>query len=201
MRRTLTSLSSWSTIPNPPSVEFSSRVSAGTPGSLWRTAFAGLPGLPSVGVHLAMAFAPSNRLYDCRICSSKFKHFKLMESKRELTMDKDDTDRENPQYWRICVNCEVNLREQEFEKWSFKEKENDPTYPARWRVERDLKMANKGQAWAGKAAQILQAKKELKEDDEGWTGLSACKTRRAILSRAQLLAEKFLEAIQEAGFM
>ena len=58
MRRTLTSLSSWSTIPNPPSVELSSRVSAGTPGSLWRTAFAGLPGLPSVGVHLAMAFAP-----------------------------------------------------------------------------------------------------------------------------------------------
>ena len=76
-----------------------------------------------------------------------------------------------------------------------------PTCPDRWRADRDLKMANKGQAWAGKAAHILQAKKELKEDNEGWTGLSACKKRKAILPRAQLLAEKFLEAIQEASFM
>ena len=145
MRRTLTSLPSLSTIPNPPSVECSSsRVSAGIPGSLWRKAFAGFPGLLSVGVHSAMAFASSDRLYDCRICFSKFKHFKLMESKRELTMEKDDADSENSQYWRICVDCEVKLREQEFEKWSSKEKENDPKYPEKWRVEKDLNIATTG---------------------------------------------------------
>ena len=67
-----------------------------------------------------------------------------------------------------------------------------PNYTEVWKAERDLKRANKGKAWAHKADHILQAKKEVLDEDKLAAGMgvatTAPKRRHSILERAQLLA-------------
>ena len=66
-----------------------------------------------------------------------------------------------------------------------KEKAHDPNYTEVWKVERDLKRANKGKAWAHKADHILQAKKEVLEgenvDAEMGIDTTAAQRRTSIL--------------------
>ena len=112
-----------------------------------------------------MAFAPSTATYPCGECGEQLRYFKLIESRREATRDPYDPLSDYPKYWRLCVRCEVEWREREWEEMNDKEKAQDPNYTEVWKVERDLKRANKGKAWAHKADHILQAKKEVLEED------------------------------------
>ena len=72
-----------------------------------------------------------------------------------------------------------------------------------WKVERDLKRANKGKAWAHKVDHILQAKKEVLEggtvDAEMGIETTAAKRRKAILERAHMLAQGVLNALTEGA--
>eukprot|EP00974_Lingulodinium_polyedra_P060070 5789277-Lingulodinium_polyedra.AAC.1 len=51
-------------------------------------------------------------------------------------------------YWRICVECETQIRAAELANWSEVEKKNNPHYAEKWKVRQDLKVANKGKAHA-----------------------------------------------------
>ena len=63
-------------------------------------------------------------------------------------------------YWRVCVDCEVKLREKALEEWPCAAKEGDPTDAERFQVENDLHVAQK-EAWATKAERIRKANENV----------------------------------------
>eukprot|EP00974_Lingulodinium_polyedra_P021340 2061061-Lingulodinium_polyedra.AAC.1 len=66
-----------------------------------------------------------------------------------------------------CVTCETQIRAAEFAIWSEEEKKKqDPNYAEKWKVQKDLKMANKGKAYAATSSHIQQTNKEIREEQE-----------------------------------
>ena len=55
---------------------------------------------------------------------------------------------DNVRYKRICVKCEIELRTKEFAKWSSEEKKKDPDYATEKKVQKDIKVANRGKAYS-----------------------------------------------------
>ena len=70
-------------------------------------------------------------------------HFKLMTSYRgEHAYEMRECD-DMVQYKRVCPACELEMRKEEFEKWSDEAKEEDPDFATEIRVQKDMQMTNK----------------------------------------------------------
>ena len=147
-----------------------------------------------------MAFESSSKRYKCGECNEAFTYFQLMEnSRRDKTEDKiDEITGENS---RVCTNCELKLRQKEWDRMSDDFKLANPIYATVKGVRRDQKMKNKGTLWNAQAEHIAQAEKEILKEAEGWEDVSRQKKMKAILQRATKLAQALLNAIVNGNFI
>jgi len=63
-----------------------------------------------------MAVEPSTQLAQRGRCREECKYLRRLKSCREETHDKGYPEDESPQYWRMCVRCEVHVRDAELTK-------------------------------------------------------------------------------------
>eukprot|EP00974_Lingulodinium_polyedra_P081342 7878388-Lingulodinium_polyedra.AAC.1 len=148
-----------------------------------------------------MAFTSSKKLWSCGLCGTQKTYYKLMQSNRpEHALKRQEWDDE-VKYLRICPTCELEVRKKEFTTWTIVGQRKDPTYATEAQVQKDLKWANKGQAYAATASHILQARKEIRDEEakENKKPTSRKQRKSAILNRARVLAETLVEVIQEGG--
>ena len=71
-----------------------------------------------------MAFAPSTKLYPCRVCGNENIWYKMMVSQRSGTSDVGEDNA--IKYWRICLTCEQKFREEEWSAWTDEQKKEKP---------------------------------------------------------------------------
>ena len=73
-----------------------------------------------------MAFQKENKLRKCAICDVEQTYFKMLDWVREATKYPKDELEETRKYWRVCVDCELRMRLEEWEKMTHEEKEKEP---------------------------------------------------------------------------
>ena len=62
-----------------------------------------------------MAFQHSGRLWKCGKRQGRFKRYDMRESQRPNAVDhREDGDA----YWRVCADCEMDLRQDDWSSWS-----------------------------------------------------------------------------------
>ena len=84
-----------------------------------------------------MAFQPSTKLYPCDLCLQEHRYFKMMDSYRpqhKLPRGELDT---RDKYKRVCVKCEVALREREWLLMSEEQKAENPNYASEVEVNKE----------------------------------------------------------------
>ena len=154
-----------------------------------------------LGPICAMAFQPSTKLYPCDLCLQEHRYFKMMDSYRpqhKLPRGELDT---RDKYKRVCVKCEVALREREWLLMSEEQKAENPNYASEVEVYKELKKTNRGQQWAATASSMRQAKEEIHAEERASGEASTGKRRKdMILHRSKQLAEAILQAFK-AGNM
>ena len=143
-----------------------------------------------------MAFAPSTKLYPCRVCGNENGWHKMMVSQRSGTSDVGEDN--VIKYWRICLICENKFRDNAWLSWTDEQKKDAPDYTKMVNINRDKNYENKGEMWVQRTKFIVQAKRELAEEATmGVEGLSGDLKKRAIRKRATSLAQAFIEALKE----
>eukprot|EP00974_Lingulodinium_polyedra_P092468 8958667-Lingulodinium_polyedra.AAC.1 len=110
-----------------------------------------------------MVFEKSTKLRPCGLCKDMYTHFKLMESHRAEHAYEQRACDDEKRSWRICVECEAQIRVTEFAKWSEEEKKKDPSYAEEWKVHKDLKVANKGISYSATIQHTQQAKQDIRD--------------------------------------
>ena len=77
--------------------------------------------------------------YRCGLCHDRFPLEEVMDSRRTYTRCPVDLVRGLTTYWKLCVNCEVRVREEEWPWMTQEEKDTaGPDYTQRWKVEQDM---------------------------------------------------------------
>ena len=78
-----------------------------------------------------MAFEPSTKGFACGKCGDPFTYHKLMVSSQ------------GAEDGRVCVSCELGIRQCQWKKMSPEQQAKEPTFCAKETVQRDLKRQNK----------------------------------------------------------
>ena len=79
--------------------------------------------------------------YPCELCKDLFLREELMERRRTYPRNPEDPVSGLPSYWKLCVDCEVMVREEEWLRMSQAQKEmSGPDYTQSWRVAQELEI-------------------------------------------------------------
>ena len=90
-------------------------------------------------------------------------------------------------YLRVCVDCEMKLRMEEWASWTEEEKAKNPRYTDATEVLKTLKQRNKGKNWKATADVLQRAKEEIASEEKEPTESTTVKRRKqAVLKRAKL---------------
>eukprot|EP00975_Prorocentrum_lima_P009360 1990489-Prorocentrum_lima.AAC.1 len=98
---------------------------------------------------------------------------------------------------RICQQCEVECRREEWQSFTPKEMRDNPDYATPGRVWHDLKESNKGDKWRNDASYIARAKSDIRDENAEskrlgtYTSKSHKQQKLDIIHRAQQMSEAF----------
>ncbi len=101
---------------------------------------------------------------------------------------------------RVCTNCEVLLRREDWERMTEQQRTAaGEDYCDEVRVRKDMKSINKGQTWANTARSLVEARDEVKAEEQ-ILGVRVPKKQRnkMILHRAQELAEALVGLLHQS---
>ena len=92
----------------------------------------------------------------CGICQNGYTYRKMTASKRVRAASVDPRvhgrDQPGPQYWRICLDCEVRERVREYATWANEERASEPNYADWNQVWKDIKIENRATCGTTKGA-------------------------------------------------
>ena len=113
----------------------------------------------------------------------------------------DHADQQGTSASRICSNCELQMRIQEWSQMPAAFQEANPDYATAQCVKRDLKIANKGRLWVAQAQHISLAKTEIQQGRGLEENLKGIRKKKAIMQRATLLAQALLNALKSGNLI
>ncbi len=160
-----------------------------------------------------MAFQSEANWVACGVCKQLNKFFKMwnnprIEDKQPMAMSHDEETGKAPKTGkmavRICVNCELEKRKEEWKTWSEEKRQTvGADYTQLTRVQKDMKKVNKGTTWNNTARALTQATKEVREERKlaiasgSADVMSRKQADKAGLARALQLATALLTTIQQ----
>ena len=137
-------------------------------------------------------------LIPCGICQNGYTDHKMTASKRDHAASVDPhmhgRDQPGPQYWRICLDCEVKERAREHQTWASEEQASEPNYADRRQAWKDIKLANKGNLWINQGSAMSAAREEIRERQREGIRYDRCERRREVLEQSKALADGLLDA-------
>ncbi len=155
-----------------------------------------------------MAFESGARLHPCMLCGQEFPYFKLMQNNRSRVKDpmtyEESTGSAAPSgsksAGRVCSECEVRLRREDWEQMTDKQKEDaGEDYCSETRVRKDMKSINKGTYWNETSKSLVQAREEIKDEERESGGKASKKQRnKMILAQAQNSAEALVALLNQS---
>eukprot|EP00975_Prorocentrum_lima_P052871 11084184-Prorocentrum_lima.AAC.1 len=104
---------------------------------------------------------------------------------------------------RICNQCELKCRQEEWQSFTHEEKLARPQYATYEQVWKDQTCSNQGDGWSNTAGNIKKAKVDINEEEieakrQGtWKHRSHKQQKAEVLNRAQKLAEAFVKLLGE----
>ena len=117
-----------------------------------------------------MAFKSWQAEAKCVRCGLEAPYFKLYEAQRpkyKVTRIGEDGVRSH-YFQRLCVNCEVLERREEYDGWDEDRQREFEDYPLLATVRRDLKRMNKGSAWATTGRNMYLAQQQVKLESKAY---------------------------------